>query len=71
MNNINKILVAVLLAMLIDAWACPSEARGNRHGSGHGRHFRHGHYRDGGLFYGTVSGARGRRRGFPAKGRRR
>ena len=39
MNNIAKIMIATFLALVMGAWAVPSEARGKHRGPGHRRHF--------------------------------
>ena len=39
MNNIAKIMIAAFLALVMGAWAIPSEAGGGHRGRGHGRHF--------------------------------
>ena len=69
MNNIAKIMIAAFLALVMGAWASPSEARGGHRGRGHGRHFgsvqrSHGFYG----FHSTYRSHRGHRTRFYVTG---
>ena len=43
MNDFTKIMIAALLAMVVVAWAAPSEARNRHFRTGNGRHSVRGH----------------------------
>jgi hypothetical protein len=44
MKNIDKIIIAVFLAMFMVTWATPSEAKWSRHHSGHTNRYSKGHH---------------------------